>query len=175
MQTNWSKQEDDTLRQAYYLDRPVKEIALLLNRSEGAVRGRASALGISKGNTQDTTAIGFDSETACPHCGQIQLSGAECSCHGAKKAAKVANQIIRANEAIQETFGEQCKAKGFIPVTEENIIFLQLAAEQIANCKFYAIAFVLPSGTRAKLTRGAKGTIKVERSETKKVTQDVDE
>ncbi len=48
------------------------------------------------------------------------------------------------------------------------------AIEQIANAKIYAVTFTLPSGAKAKLTR-SKGDIKIERSETKKSAEIVEE
>ena len=88
---------------------------------------------------------------------------------------KIQDQIKRAKIGIQEVFGEGCEESGYKPVSEENIQIMNKAAAQIANYKIHAAQFVLPSGTRAKLTRGAKGAIKVERSETKKLAMEVEE
>lgn len=44
---NWTKQEDKVLQEGYGVGRPISEIAEELGRTEGAVRGRASLLGIS--------------------------------------------------------------------------------------------------------------------------------
>ena len=52
---------------------------------------------------------------------------------------------------------------------------MNIIAEQIANYKMHAVSIVLSSGTRAKITRGAKGVIKIERSETQKASKEVEE
>ena len=173
--TNWSKQEDEALKAGYEAGRSVCEIAEAVGRTPGAVRGRASALGISKAKVEAMQKIGFEGEATCPYCGQIQLMGGECDCPGARRARKIEDQIQRAVEAIDEIFGEACAEEGYKPVSEDNIELMDAAAVQIANYKIHAVSLVLSSGTRAKLTRGAKGVIKVERSETKKNSTEVEE
>lgn len=172
---NWSKQEDTVLKTGYESGRPVSEIAEELGRTMGAVRGRATALGISRAKIEAMKEIGFEDEATCPYCGQIQIMGGNCDCPGAKRARKIEDQIQRAVDAIEEIFGEACAEEGYKPVSEENIELMDAAAVQIANYKIHAISLVLSSGTRAKLTRGAKGVIKVERSETKKNSTEVEE
>ena len=172
---NWSKQEDEALKAGYAAGRSVSEIAEAVGRTAGAVRGRASALGISRAKNEAIKEIGFDDEVACPYCGQIKIMGGECDCPGAKRARKIEDQIQRAVEAIEDIFGEACTEEGYKPVSEENIELMDAAAVQIANYKIHAISLILSSGTRAKLTRGAKGVIKVERSETKKNSTEVEE
>mgnify|MGYP002539173483 CR=1 FL=1 len=173
--TNWSEQEDSVLKAGYETGRPVSEIAEALGRTPGAVRGRASALGVVKAKPEDIEKIGFEREVACPFCGQISLTGDECNCPGARRDRKIKDQIERAVQAIDEIFGEACSEEGYKPVSEDNIDIMNAAAVQIANYKMHAVSFVLSSGTRAKLTRGAKGVIKVERSETKKASTEVEE
>lgn len=172
---NWNEREDDVLKAGYEAGRPVSEIAEALGRTPGAVRGRASALGIAKAKTTEVDKIGFEQENACPFCGQISLTGGECNCPGAKRDRKIKDQIERAVQAIDEIFGEACSEEGYKPVSEDNIDIMNAAAVQIANYKMHAVSLVLSSGTRAKLTRGAKGVIKVERSETKKASTEVEE
>ena len=87
--TNWSKQEDEALKAGYEAGRSVCEIAEAVGRTPGAVRGRASALGISKAKVEAMQEIGFEGETTCPYCGQIQLMGGECDCPGARRARKI--------------------------------------------------------------------------------------
>lgn len=117
--------------------------------------------------------IGFEGETSCQFCGQILLNGDECTCTGAKMYRRIQDQIERAVLAINEIFGEACKEAGYQPVSENSISLMNNAAMQIANYKMHAVSFTFASGTRAKLTRGAKGAIKVERLETKKASTQV--
>ncbi len=114
-------------------------------------------------------------DSACRYCGQISLTGNECQCDGARRARKIQDQIERATEAIDNTFGDNCIEAGFLPVPQENIDLMYTAAVQIATYKVHAITITLSSGTRAKLSRGSKGVIKVERSETKKASTEVEE
>lgn len=172
---NWSELEDDALKAGYEAGRPASEIAEALGRTPEAVRGRAFALGITKAKPAEVDEIGFEHEAACPFCGQISLTGDECNCPGARRDRKIKDQIERAVQAIDEIFGETCSEEGYKPVSEENIDIMNAAAVQIANYKMHAVSLVLSSGTRAKLTRGAKGVIKVERSETKKASTEVEE
>lgn len=173
---NWTEREDTVLKCGYEQGRPVAEIAEMLERTPGAVRGRATALGISKQKIEEGVEnIGFEDEKACKHCGQISLTGDDCNCPGARRERKIQEQIERAAITINEVFGEGCEESGYKPVSEDNINTMYDAAVQIANYKIHAVAFVLPGGVRAKLTRGAKCAIKVERSETKKLVMEVEE
>lgn len=172
---NWSEREDSVLKAGYEAGHSASEIAEALGRTPGAVRGRASALGIAKAKPAAVDEIGFEKEIACPFCGQISLTGDECNCPGAKRDRKIKDQIKRAAQAIDEIFGESCLEEGYTPVSEDNIDIMNAAAVQIANYKMHAVSFVFSSGTRAKITRGAKGVIKVERSETKKASTEVEE
>lgn len=119
--------------------------------------------------------VEFENESACPYCGQINIMGGDCDCLGAKRAKKIEDQIRRAQMAIEEVFGEACTEEGYTPVSEDNIEFMNSAAVLLANYKIHAISIVLSSGTRAKLARGSKGAIKVERFETKKNSTEVEE
>lgn len=111
----------------------------------------------------------------CNYCGQVLMPGTECDCPGAVQERKKEYQIIRAKQAIDEIFGEKSAKDGYIPVKDENIELMKDTAVLIANHKMYSAAFVLSTGTRAKLTRGSNGVIKVERSETKKNKAEVEE
>lgn len=119
--------------------------------------------------------IGFENEAACPYCGQISIAGGDCDCVGAKRARRIEVQIRQAKQAIDEIFGELAEQDGKKPIAEENIAILKTVAEQIANYKLHSASFVLSSGTRAKLTRGSKGVIKIERTETQKDSAEVEE
>ena len=107
-------------------------------------------------------------ETACPFCGQIRLGGGDCDCDGAKRARKIEDQIKRAADTIDDLFGESCKERGYKPLPEKEIGTLNVLAELIVNYKMHQAMLSFAGGIRAKLSHGAKGAIKVERSETKK-------
>lgn len=172
---NWSEYEDDALKVGYEAHRTASEIAATLGRTPGAVRGRASALGIAKAKLSEPEESEFENEAVCQYCGQISMPGEECNCPEAKRERRIKDQILRAKNTIREVFGQACQDEGYKPVSAENIEIMDAAAVQIANYKMHAVSLVLSSGTRAKLTRGAKGVIKVERSETKKTTLEVGE
>ena len=110
----------------------------------------------------------------CEFCGQVFIGKDECDCWKARRAKKIADQISRASLAINDIFGGDCTKQGYSPVADEHIDLMNNIAELIANEKLNAVSLTLPSGTKAKLTRGAKGAINVERSETKKSSTEVD-
>lgn len=114
-------------------------------------------------------------EKACPFCGQVRLGGGDCDCDGAKRARKIADQIERAVGTIDDLFGESCKERGYKPLPEKEIGTLNVLAELIANYKMHQAMLSFAGGIRAKLSHGAKGAIKVERSETKKDSAEVKE
>ena len=110
----------------------------------------------------------------CKFCGQVLMADVECECKEAKQDRRIQDLIQRSREAVVEIFGEGSKKQGYIPISQECIEFIYLAIEQIAYAKIYAMSVTLPSGAKAKLTR-SKGDIKIERSETKKYAEVVDE
>lgn len=171
---NWNKQEDETLKAGYELERPIADIAEDLGRTTGAVRGRAAALGISRAKIEEMKKIDFEDD-ACPYCGQVRITEGDCNCDGAKRARRIQERIQNAGETIEELFGEECKKDGYTPIPEDNIETLNAAVVQIVNYKLHAASFVLSSGTRAKITRSKGGSIKIERTETKKNSAEVDE
>ena len=114
-------------------------------------------------------------ETACPFCGQVRLGGGDCDCDGAKRARKIEDQIKRAADTIDDLFGESCKERGYKPLPEKEIGTLNVLAELIANYKMHQAMLSIAGGIRAKLSHGAKGAIKVARSETKKDSAEVKE
>ena len=171
---NWNKQEYETLKSGYELERPIADIAEDLGRTTGAVRGRAAALGISRAKIEEMKKIDFEDD-ACPYCGQVRITEGDCNCDGAKRARRIHERIQNAGETIEELFGEECKKDGYTPIPEDNIETLNAAVVQIVNYKLHAASFVLSSGTRAKITRSKGGSIKIERTETKKNSAEVDE
>lgn len=114
------------------------------------------------------------SNNICEFCGQVLLADVECQCKEAQQARRILDQIERAREAAVEIFGKDSIKQGYNPVPEECMEIINSAIEQIANAKIHAVTFVLPSGTKAKFTR-SKGDIKIERSETKKSAETVEE
>lgn len=114
------------------------------------------------------------SNNICEFCGQVLMADVECECKETKQARRIEDQIERAKEAAVEIFGEASKEEGYTPISEECMEIIYSAIEQIANAKIYAVTFTLPSGAKAKLTR-SKGDIKIERSETKKSAEIVEE
>lgn len=171
---NWNKQEDEILKAGYELERPIADIAEDLGRTTGAVRGHAAALGISRAKIEEMKKIDFEDD-ACPYCGQVRITEGDCNCDGAKRARRIQERIQNAGETIEELFGEECKKDGYTPIPEDNIETLNAAVVQIVNYKLHAASFVLSSGTRAKITRSKGGSIKIERTETKKNSAEVDE
>lgn len=171
---NWNKQEDETLKAGYELERPIADIAEDLGRTTGAVRGRAAALGISRAKIEEMKKIDFEDD-ACPYCGQVRITEGDCNCDGARRARRIQERIQNAGETIEELFSEECKKDGYTPIPEDNIETLNAAVVQIVNYKLHAASFVLSSGTRAKITRSKGGSIKIERTETKKNSAEVDE
>lgn len=171
---NWNKQEDEILKAGYELERPIADIAEDLGRTTGAVRGRAAALGISRAKIEEMKKIDFEDD-ACPYCGQVRITEGDCNCDGARRARRIQERIQNAGETIEELFGEECKKDGYTPIPEDNIETLNAAVVQIVNYKLHAASFVLSSGTRAKITRSKGGSIKIERTETKKNSAEVDE
>lgn len=171
---NWNKQEDEILKAGYELERPIADIAEDLGRTTGAVRGRAAALGISRAKIEEMKKIDFEDDT-CPYCGQVRITEGDCNCDGARRARRIQERIQNAGETIEELFGEECKKDGYTPIPEDNIETLNAAVVQIVNYKLHAASFVLSSGTRAKITRSKGGSIKIERTETKKNSAEVDE
>lgn len=172
---NWNKQEDEILKAGYELERPIADIAEDLGRTTGAVRGRAAALGISRAKIEEMKKIDIEDEITCPYCGQIRLTEGDCKCDGAIRARRIQERIQNAGETIEELFGEECKKDGYTPIPEDNIETLNAVAVQIVNYKLHAASFVLSSGTKAKITRSKGGSIKIERTETKKNSAEVDE
>lgn len=170
MTTNWTVQEDDALRAGFRIGTPTKEIANQNGRSEGAVCGRASLLGVTRDNIFDETDGNF-----CPFCGQGMFDGDECDCDGAKRDRKIKASIHEAKAAIDRIFGAENEKAGFEVVPDESIEMLKTCVEPLAYHKIHAVSFILSSGTKAKLTRGAKGVIKIERTETKKDSEEVEE
>lgn len=106
----------------------------------------------------------------CEFCGQISMAGVGCECKEAKEERRIEDLIERAKAVAWEIFGEGSKEENCTPISEECLELIHSAIQYIARAKIYAVNLTLPSGTKAKLTR-SKGDIKIERSETKKISR----
>lgn len=110
----------------------------------------------------------------CEYCGQVVADGI-CDCPEARRQAKIADQIARAKDAVEELFGEKCADNGYSPVSDESKEIMFAAVDLIANRKIYAMSIGLPSSVKASIKLGSAGTIKVERSDTKKNSSEIKE
>lgn len=116
--------------------------------------------------------INFDD--ICPYCGQISL-GEECDCDGAKRERKIQSQIQRATDTIYELFGSDCTEIGYVPIADESIQLMLEIVKEVAYWKMYSASVHIANGVKAKISRTASGKIKIERSETKKQSLEVED
>lgn len=114
------------------------------------------------------------SEKICQHCGQLLTMGGECNCPGAHVERKIAIQKSKARQAIDEIFGSLCEENEYEPVSEEEVQILKSFADKVAERKLISISALLGGGIKAKFTRGAKGAVKIERSESRKTSAEVE-
>ena len=113
-------------------------------------------------------------EGICPFCGQVSLDE-ECNCDGAQRERKIQSQIQRATDTIYELFGPDCTENGYAPVADESIKLMREIVEQVAYWKMYSASLHIANGIKAKISRTASGKIKIERSETKKQSLEVED
>lgn len=113
-------------------------------------------------------------ENVCKYCGQIIIGGAECSCGGARLDKKIQMQKLNARNAINDLFGEGCIAEGYEPLGDEDIEFLKSIAERVAERKVNSVSLIIAGNVRAKFSRGAKGKVKIERSEARSMGTEVE-
>jgi hypothetical protein len=113
-------------------------------------------------------------EGVCPFCGQVSLDE-ECNCDGAQRERKIQSQIQRATDTIYELFGPDCTENGYAPVADESIKLMREIVEQVAYWKMYSASLHIANGIKAKFSRTASGKIKIERSETKKQSLEVED
>ncbi len=113
-------------------------------------------------------------EGVCPFCGQILLDE-KCNCDGAQREQKIQSQIQRATDTIYELFGPNCTENGYVPIADESIKLMREIVEQVAYWKMYSASLHIANGVKAKISRTASGKIKIERSETKKQSLEVED
>lgn len=113
-------------------------------------------------------------EGICPFCGQVLLDE-KCNCDGAQREQKIQSQIQRATDTIYELFGPDCTENGYIPIADESIKLMREIVEQVAYWKMYSASLHIANGVKAKISRTASGKIKIERSETKKQSLEVED
>lgn len=123
-------------------------------------------------NDNENKKINF--EGVCPFCGQVSLNE-ECNCDGAQRERKIQSQIRRATDTIYELFGPDCTENGYIPIADESIKLMREIVEQVAYWKMYSASLHIANGLKAKISRTASGKIKIERSETKKQSLEVED
>lgn len=118
----------------------------------------------------------------CKFCGQmVQASGKEglsqaeveelatcrCGCEKSQEYAKQKEQIQKAKARIAETFGSGAGEKALPEAIVSNLVsFVDIIAEK----KMQAVTVDLGRGLKARVSRMAKGSIKVERTETLKAS-----
>ena len=111
----------------------------------------------------------------CEFCGQVTMAAEECKCPGAEKERKTIKRIEKAKEEIDKLFGDGSIALGYVPVTIPNIEMLKFTAERIARGMLHKASYHLTTGTKASISAGSDGALKIERTETQKNSAKVDE
>ena len=107
-------------------------------------------------------------DKVCKHCGQVVMAGYECECPGAQMEIRTEKQKVKAHEAIDVLFGDQCRSEGYEPVADEELETLKKLADYVAERHLIACTALMGGGIKAKFVRGSEGRVKIERSESKK-------
>lgn len=90
-----------------------------------------------------------------------------CQCDKAKEYAKQKEQIQKAKARIAEVFGPAAGEKALDEAIVANLVsFVDIIAEK----KMQAVTVDMGRGLKARVSRMAKGSIKVERTETVKAS-----
>lgn len=111
----------------------------------------------------------------CNFCGQLTIAPEVCRCPGAEKERKTIKRIEKAKEQIDKLFGDGCIALGYVPISIPNIEMLKFTAERIARGMLHKASYHLSTGTKASISAGSDGALKIERTETQKNSSKVDE
>lgn len=90
-----------------------------------------------------------------------------CGCEKAKEYAKQKEQIQKAKARIAETFGQAAGEKALDESIVENLVSF---VDIIAQKKMQSVTVDMGRGFKARVSRMAKGSIKVERTETVKAS-----
>ena len=102
-------------------------------------------------------------ENICEFCGQVMAEGVLCNCPGAMEEREREQKIASAVARVEQLFGQQAGDFGFRPVQDRGVIEqMESAVDLIANHRISSITIVI-GNTTAKLSRGVKGKITVER------------
>lgn len=112
-------------------------------------------------------------EKICKHCGQLLMPGHDCDCHGAVMEARTEMQKAKVRDVISTYFGEACTEAGYEPVSEEELIVLKMIADFACEQKLISASVTLSGGIKAKFSRSTDGSIKIERSESKKAKDEI--
>lgn len=83
-------------------------------------------------------------------------------------------QIKRAHLSLDKLFGKPCSSYGYTPIDDQNIDFMRKSIVELVYRRIYSASYIFPGGTKVKLTNKG-GTIKIERSETNKQIDEVEE
>ncbi len=112
-------------------------------------------------------------ENICKHCGQVVMAGYTCECPEAQMEIRTEKQKVKAHEAIDVLFGEQCRTEGYESVSENELVTLKKLADYVAERHLISCTALLGGGVKAKFVRGSEGSVKIERSESKKTQTEI--
>ena len=112
-------------------------------------------------------------DKVCKHCGQVVMAGYDCECPGAQMEIRTEKQKVKAHEAIDILFGEHCATEGYEPVSENELVTLKKLADNVAERNLISCTALLGGGIKAKIVRGSEGSVKIERSESKKTQTEI--
>lgn len=90
----------------------------------------------------------------------------QCGCEAAKKYTESIERTEKAKNRIAELFGPTAEK----PISEETVNILFAAVDAIENKSMKGITVEIGKGSKAKVAKMAKESIKVERMETMKTT-----
>lgn len=140
-------------------------------------------MGMAAGEEPKTSNTSLEEYTGtCKFCGQMgtangkaglsesevnELITCHCGCEKAKEYAKQKEQIQKAKARIAETFGPAAGEKALDESIVENLVSF---VDIIAQKKMQSVTVDMGRGLKARVSRMAKGSIKVERTETVKAS-----
>ena len=116
---------------------------------------------------------------ACRYCGQIrmievpidwseeqieELAVENCICPDAQTHNGLKHRKEKAHERIEMIFGEQSE----VSIDENAEKLLHMAADAVVDMDIERVTVVIKDGTKASIRRTAKGSIKIERTESSK-------
>lgn len=107
----------------------------------------------------------------CEFCGQVMVDGMECNCPAAKEKHEIERQIADAKMAIKYVFVNSFEGEMCVPPSDEVIKLMYGCVEMIAYDFVAKVSILLPGNIKANFSKN-KGSIKVERVETIKTSQE---